>query len=197
MISNVIEPSIPLVKFAHDLIHSKIGAGDSVIDATVGNGHDSVFLLESVAPGGLVYGFDIQQAALDSVLVKLQNHPARDRLILIKASHCVMGDYIPPGAHGNIKAVMFNLGYLPGGDKHIITQSESTVRAIAEACRLLRCGGIVTILTYPGHDGGKLETGAVRTWCSALDGNRYRVACYENRPDNPAAPKLFAVAKIA
>lgn len=197
MISNVIEPPIALVKFAHSLIYSVVQAGDIAIDATVGNGNDSVFLLDSVSPGGSVYGFDIQQTALDNTLKKLQNHPAVNCLKLIPASHCTMSDYIPPFVHGNIKVVMFNLGYLPGGDKRIMTQPESTLTALSEACRLICTGGIVTILAYPGHDGGKLETGAVQAWCSELNHNQYYVNLYENRPDNPLAPKLFAISKIA
>lgn len=196
VISNVTKPPISLVKLAHSLIKNKVKSGDIVIDATLGNGHDTLFLLGLVKPNGKVFGFDIQQTAIDSARSILQDHLFTHCLTLVHASHAKMGDYIPLPYHGKISAVMFNLGYLPGGDKRIITQADSTLVALSCACQLLSASGIITVLAYPGHEGGEVETEQVKNWCLNLDPGQYQVRQFENHPENPSAPKLFVVSKI-
>jgi hypothetical protein len=90
---------------------------------------------------------------------------------------------------------MFNLGYLPGGDKAITTRSESTLVALSAACRLLSPQGIITIVAYPGHEGGGHETEQVRHWCEKLDRGRFNVDLLDAKPNDLAAPKLFAVTR--
>ena len=196
MISNVIKPTISLVKLAHQLIKDKVNPGAVAIDATVGNGYDTRFLLDLVQPDGKVFGFDIQQAAIDSARITLQEHPALACLTLIHANHANMGTIVSDLDRGNIAAVMFNLGYLPGGDKRLVTQTETTMAALTSASALLSANGIITILAYPGHDGGAMETDHVKQWCLGSESEQFQVSCYENQPDNPAAPKLFVVNKI-
>ena len=104
---------------------------------------------------------------------------------------------IPQPYHGRINAVMFNLGYLPGSDKHVKTQSKSTIAALTTAVDLISPGGLITVLAYPGHDGGGDETRDVDQWRLGLDtGQIPNRLYYENHPDNPSAPKLFTVSKI-
>lgn len=196
MISNDSKPPISLVKLAHNLISDKVKSGDIVIDATVGNGHDTRFLIDIIKPKGNVFGFDIQQDAIESARSALQEHSFADRLILIHASHANMSAYIPSEHHCKISAVMFNLGYLPGGDKRIITKSDSTLAALASASQLLSADGIITILAYPGHEGGEVEAEQVFNWCLALDPKQYQVKRFENHPNNPSAPKLFVITKM-
>jgi Putative rRNA methylase len=197
VIYNDSNPHVSLVKLAHGLIKEKVKPGDIVIDATVGNGHDTVFLLDLVKPNGRVYGFDIQQTAIDSALTNLQDKPFIENLTLIRASHAEMCENIPPTYHGKISAVMFNLGFLPGGDKEIITQAGSTLIAVDSARLLLSANGIITILAYPGHEGGEIETDQVKNWCLALDPRLYEAKLLESDLNNPSAPKLFVVNKIS
>lgn len=196
VISNDLTRPISLVKLAHALIKEKVKSGDIVIDATVGNGYDTGFLYALVEPNGNVYGFDIQEAAIDKAKNIENYEQALSCLTLICASHADMADYIPLEHWGRISAVMFNLGYLPGSDKQIKTQSESTLLALASASRLLKPGGLITILAYPGHAGGDVETYTVDQWRLSLDAMLYQTALYENHPENPHAPKLFTVTKI-
>jgi Putative rRNA methylase len=167
-----------------------------VIDATVGNGHDTRFLLELVGTKGRVFGFDIQQAALDSTRAGLQGVQHEECLTLIHASHVNMHGNIPSPYHGKISAVMFNLGYLPGGDKRIITQADSTLVALSTASQLLSTEGIITVLAYPGHEGGEMETSQVKNWCFALNPKHYKVNFFESHADKTSVPKLFAITKI-
>lgn len=143
---------------AHDWVGRIVAAGDRVVDATAGNGYDSVFLAGLVGKGGCVHVFDIQQAALDATRARLDEHGFLDgRVRLHRCCHAQMGVHVD----GPVRAVMFNLGYLPGGDKRIISGTQTTVNALNSAMDLLVAGGILTVVCYPGHEGGDEESLAV------------------------------------
>ena len=113
---------------AKQLIALRVMPGDTVIDATVGNGHDTLFLARLVGREGLVYGFDIQQVALERTAARLQEAGLQDRVQLIHAGHEELKKYVPDF----VQAVMFNLGYLPGADKSVTTLGHTTLRAIKQ-----------------------------------------------------------------
>jgi len=195
---------ISLVNIAHNLVREVLHPGDNAIDATVGNGHDTLFLIEKVGPSGRVFGFDIQQAALDSTWVKVEScckagesntSPGLEYLTLIHASHAYMAENIPVQYHGKISVIMFNLGYLPGGNKTIITQTNSTLTAINIACRLLSSNGMITVIAYPGHHGGDLETEQVKNWCNQLNEDQFKISNIYSSENNESAPRLFVIRK--
>ena len=190
---------ISLVNAAHNLIREVLHPGDIAVDATVGNGHDTLFLVEQVSPSGRVFGFDIQVAAIESTRAKVDSHCnaplSPESLTLIQASHADMSDKIPAHYHSNISAIMFNLGYLPGGDKRIITHTDSTVTALNSACRILSSNGIITVLAYPGHPGGDLETDQVKNWCKQLDEDQFKISIIYSSENKESAPRLFVILK--
>jgi len=188
---------ISLVNTAHDLIRDIIRPGDIAIDATVGNGHDTAFLAEQVGPSGRVYGFDIQQTAIDSTLEKFRQNMLLDRVELLLASHADMDEKIPADLHGTIRVIMFNLGYLPGGDKSVITLTDSTLAALTAASRILAVNGIITLLAYPGHQGGDQETGQVKIWCERLNPEQFKVSTIYSTAHKESAPRLFVINKIS
>lgn len=185
-----------LLKLAHQYIQKVLKAGDIVIDATVGNGHDTLFLAEQVGVTGRVYGFDIQAAAINATRQKLQRAQLVDCVRLIQASHADMFVHIPTRAHGKIRACMFNLGYLPKGNKSIITQTESTLPALTVASELLASQGIMTVLAYPGHAGGDKETTSVETWLAQLSDNKFVVNTFFSTINSQTAPRLFVLEKL-
>ena len=187
---------ISLVNTAHDLIRGILRPGDIAVDATVGNGHDTVFLAEQVSPSGRVYGFDIQQAAIDSTLEKLREIRLAECPTLILASHADMDKEIPAHLHGKIRVIMFNLGYLPGGDKSIITLTDSTLTALTGAARILADHGIITLLAYPGHPGGEMETDQVEKWCNQLNAKQFEVNTMYSTEHKDTAPRLFVIRKL-
>jgi tRNA1(Val) A37 N6-methylase TrmN6 len=197
VISTVTTQAISLVKLAHSLIKEKVLSGDIVIDATVGNGHDTLFLLELVEPTGKVFGFDIQETAIHSALAKLQDKPKVESVTLINSSHAEISEKLPLIYRGKIAAVMFNLGYLPKGDKRIITLTSSTLAALACAKGMLQSNGIMTILAYPGHKGGKEETDAVKKWCLTLDPEQFEINRYESQANSPLTPSSLSFVKSA
>lgn len=182
---------VPLTEIAHRKCYAQ--KADIVIDATAGNGHDTLFLAESVGPYGKVYAFDIQQAALDQTAARLQAAQLTN-VRLICADHAQMLTVVEPRHHGRISTVMFNLGYLPRGDKAIITHPASTVTAIRAAMELLRDGGTLTILAYPGHPGGETELAAVEQLVNEAQ-SEFMVDRYAGNNRNRASPVLLVLKK--
>lgn len=188
---------ISLTESAHNSIREHLLTGDVAIDATLGNGYDTVFLAGLVGSGGHVYGFDVQATALEITSQRLQQQNLQNRVTLCQTSHANMRDWIPTKLLGGIKAIMFNLGYLPGADKSIMTQSESTLQALSLACEFLSEQGVMTVLAYPGHVGGDLETRSVEEWLSRLDANRYCVESIFGHQNHASSPRLFVIRKQA
>ncbi len=160
--------NLSLVQQAHQLVAEVLGSGDIAIDATVGNGHDTLFLASQVGATGKVYGFDIQQQALDSAWQRLEQAGQTSQVSLYHAGHEVMAMLLPESVAGRVKAVMFNLGYLPGGDKQRTTATSTTLAALQSALSLLAPGGVISLLAYTGHSGGREEAEQVKGWAAVL-----------------------------
>ena len=184
-----------LSETAHNIIREHLHAGDLAIDATLGNGHDSLFLAQCVGETGHVYGFDVQLQALQASRQRLMQHGLLARVTVLHASHAQMIQQIPTNLHGRIKAIMFNLGYLPGADKRIITQTNTTLIAMEAACRLLAEQGVLTVLAYPGHVGGDEETRCLEQWLQRLNAECYQSDIIYSQQPKPTAPRLFVIRK--
>jgi predicted methyltransferase len=196
-VTNIRFPSV--LREAHKLVGERVRPGDCVIDATMGNGNDTLVLARSVGMTGHVYGFDIQVQALEQTRERLLREAVdMEQVILNVESHENMEKVVPAYWHGHVSAVMFNLGYLPGGEPGVITLVESTLRALDVAIRLLRSGGIITIVVYPGHPGGDREAMAVDHWAAQLQQDAYQAITYRfvNQSGVHAQPYLVAVYKI-
>lgn len=179
------------VLWAQLILQDRLRAGDIVIDATMGNGHDTLFLTQCVGAGGHVFAFDVQEAAL----IETRKRVPSETTTLIHAGHEAMRAHVPTELHGKVSAVMFNLGYLPGTDKALITRTDTTMIAVREALELLKPSGVLTVVVYPGHDGGAEEGRRIAEWAAVLDSRRFEVQ--HLRPVNRAAspPELWAVWK--
>lgn len=156
---------------SHDLILQLVKEGDRVVDATAGNGNDTFFLAELVGETGKVYSFDIQQQAVDRTREKLANSGLEDRVELVLDGHQNMDRYI----NGSVKAVMFNLGYLPNGDHNIGTKGDTTIMAIEKAMRLIEVNGVVSIVVYYGGDSGFEEKDCLMEYIKHIDCRQFTV----------------------
>ncbi|WP_446811783.1 class I SAM-dependent methyltransferase [Methylomonas sp. 2BW1-5-20] len=186
---------ISLLELAHNIAGSYLKPGDIAVDATLGNGHDTLFLAQSVGVKGLVFGFDIQQRALIKSYQRLLEYDLQSRVKLCLASHADMRRHIPEQWHGRVRVAMFNLGYLPGADKTVITQIDSTLAALHEACALLAPVAAITVLAYPGHPGGELDAEQLAAWCQRLDKANFTSEEILSHHDKPGAPRLFVIRK--
>lgn len=190
-------PRISLVNAAQLAVKSCLRPGDVAVDATLGNGYDTVFLAESVGPAGHVYGFDVQRRALVSSYQKLLANDLQRRVTLRLASHADLLQVLPEQVQGKVAAVMFNLGYLPGADKTVMTRADSTLRALAAACQVLAESGVITVLAYPGHAGGDEETERLAEWLCSIDPGQFKTELLLSQFDKPGAPRLFILRKQA
>ncbi len=182
-------------EMAHRLVGGALAEGGIAVDATAGNGHDTLFLAHRVGSAGRVYAFDVQDTALRETGRRLSWAGVAERVRLVAAGHEVMGEQIAAGDRGRVGAVMFNLGYLPGGDKTRTTEAATTLTALGAALGLLAPGGVATVVCYPGHPAGGVEAEAVVDFCRGLDQGEFRVARYGFENLVSAPPFLLAVEK--
>ncbi len=165
--------------------------GDICVDATLGNGHDCQRLCELVGESGLVHGFDIQQQAIRSTEERLRKAGLLQRARLHLCSHAEMESHVQPG----VRAVLFNLGWLPGGDHDITTRTESTLRALNQSLALLQSGGRLLVCIYPGHHEGRRELEAIQAFAQGLDIHRYNALFCDFLNQGEASPRLLVVDK--
>ncbi|MBC8079484.1 MAG: class I SAM-dependent methyltransferase [Gorillibacterium sp.] len=185
-----------VLSFARKLIEERIERGEPAVDATAGNGVDTLFLAKASGRKGTIYAFDIQEKALDRTRQRLSAENGISDVHVMCMSHHLMEDVVPACFHGKVAAIMFNLGYLPDGeDKDVITQTDTTLLALEAALRLLRANGIITIVLYPGHPGGAEETDAVIAWANDLPMNRFDAMIYRFVNRDPNAAYLLAIIK--
>ena len=198
--------------------------GDIVMDATTGNGHDTLNLVRQISwfGGGILIACDIQPFAIDSSKGLL-----REQLdMTIHEENATRWTCIPNnldrreagsvilnwnvGCHldlmkgqmpSTVKLVVFNLGYLPGGNKSITTLSSVTIATLQEATEVLEPGGCVSITCYPGHEEGEAEQQAVVSFAAALPQQRF--SCYwhqwinqRNKRTGKPAPSLVLIQRL-
>jgi len=179
------------VILAKEYVAKVLKPGGKAIDATTGNGHDTLFMAGLVGDTGRVYAFDIQQVALDKTLARLQEAGADKQVELIRAGHELMAQYVT----GPVDAVMFNLGYLPGGDHRIITRPKTTLDAVRAGLDLLKAGGLMTLVVYWGHPGGEEEAQAVDEFASVLPQEEFAVARLSFLNRRQAPPYVIIIEK--
>ena len=150
-----------LVDRAHELLGEALREGDLAIDATAGNGHDVAFLAEQVGNSGKVYAFDLQKEAIEAS-AKLLAEKELENVELHQCGHERMEEALPSEIFGQVTGVTFNLGYLPGGDKSVVTQTATTRMALRLSMDLLRPGGLLVVVAYRGHPGGPEECEGVK-----------------------------------
>lgn len=183
---------IRITELAQEQVAQVLREGDSAVDATAGNGRDTLFLARLVGCRGRVYAFDIQQEALAKTEMILRENGLASKVTLIHAGHETMASHI----NGPVAAVMFNLGYLPGGDHTIVTRPESTRRGLAAALSLLCRGGLATLVLYPGHPQGKKEKTVLLDYCCRLNSADFGVVHTRLLNSGGAPPELLVVKKF-
>ncbi|QBP18711.1 class I SAM-dependent methyltransferase [Acetilactobacillus jinshanensis] len=181
------------LKYSHVLLKQVVQRGDNVIDATMGNGNDTAFLAKLVGDHGNVYAFDIQDQALQKTKQRLIKSNLTKSVTLYHTGHQHILDTI---GMTSISAAIFNLGYLPGGNKKIITRPTTTLSAIKQCLMILQKGGMIVLVLYYGHPGGKPEKNDVLQFASKLNQKQYTVLKYQfiNQVNDP--PILVAIQKL-
>ncbi len=184
------------VEMSHEIIRKAVRQGDTAVDATAGNGHDTLFLASLVGETGRVYSFDIQKKALEASRERVQNNGLSKRVKFIPDGHENMESLIGH-EKGNISAVVFNLGYLPGGDHFACTRYNTTIEAIEQALQLLQINGVITIVVYHGGDTGFEERDRVLAHIKKLDSRGFTVMKTEFHNQANCPPIFLYIKKLA
>jgi len=171
---------------AHLLLKHHLFLDDIVIDATVGNGHDTLFLAPLVKH---IYAFDIQQQAIDTTNALLLNNEIKN-VTLILDSHEHFKSYVK-----SFKAAVFNLGYLPGGNKAITTQSDITLKTLQSMLEVLEIDGFIQLVVYSGHDQGKIESDQLSIYLNTLSSDHYKVLKIDLPFQDNHPPYLYMIYK--
>jgi len=194
-----------IVSWGHELLSEVVHDGDLAVDLTAGNGQDTLTLFCMVGKQGRVISFDIQKRALERTAVLLEQAGAcvRKKTECLSEGDLVAGVELVSDSHERFSCyvdqapmgIIANLGYLPGGDRAIITRSESTLAALDQSLTSLAVGGRVAVVVYPGHAGGDVEADAVSGFFSALSDRMFQVLLLKvtNRPQ---APFLYVAEKL-
>ena len=184
-----------LTQLVHDRLKVHLRPGDYAIDATAGNGHDSLLLAQGVGKIGKLYAIDVQAAAIDATRERLHKLGCLDQAELQQGDHATLLENLAQESPRTAHAIVFNLGYLPGSDKTVQTQAGNTVAALDASARLLAPNGLLFVTAYRGHSGGATEADAVALWMRAQESAGWQLECHD--PDstrNSLPPVLWIMA---
>jgi glycine oxidase len=185
--------AVSLTKLAHSIVRRAVHLGDTVVDATAGNGHDTVFLSACTGPSGHVHAIDIQADAIQSTRSRLESESVAN-VTLHQDDHSKVLKSLLVSSEV-VGAIMFNLGYLPGGNKERTTAAATTTEAIAAGVSLLRAGGVMTVVAYRGHAGGQEEARAVEEWSQRHQSPTFSTEVIPGAVDNDESPVLYVFRK--
>ena len=174
---------------AADYMMRTVRQGDTVVDATMGNGKDTLFLCDLVGEAGHVYAFDVQPEAVERTRERVRDAGCEARTTLLLAGHETMAEHVKC----RVQAVMFNLGWLPGAEHIVTTKTDTTLKAVRAALDLIAPGGIVTVCVYPGHEEGTRELDALRTYVSSLSVRTFNVLHHSFVNASSQTPQLFLI----
>ncbi len=182
-----------LTEKVHHILTNHLQEGNHAIDATAGNGYDTLFLAKQVGPSGKVIAIDIQDCAIQSTREKLDSAGLIDRVRLVTDDHATALGKLMVDHHEKLAAITFNLGYLPGSDKSIQTRAESTGEALATSIQLLSPGGYLCVTAYREHSGGSEEAETVEAFMRNAKNEGHAVDCHE--PESSNSPPVLWVLK--
>ncbi|MBQ2823372.1 MAG: methyltransferase domain-containing protein [Oscillospiraceae bacterium] len=172
------------------IIDDNVTEGDICIDATAGRGFDTLHLCRLVGDSGHVTAFDIQQDAVDSTKSLLEENGVAHRADVLLKSHSEMDALFE---ENSVSLITFNFGWLPKGDHNIFTKKETSIPAIEKGLKLLKKGGIMTLIIYYGRETGFEEKDALLEFLPTLDSKLYTVVemPFVNRPNCPPIPIMI------
>lgn len=161
--------------------------GGFAIDATAGNGGDTLLLCETLGPKGRVLAMDVQAQAVNNTRKLLEEKGYAHMVQVVQDSHANLEQYAAPES---ADCVVFNFGWLPGGDHNVFTQKESSLTAIEKGLTCLKPGGIMSLCVYYGRNNGYEERDAILNYVRQLDHRSYTVLVvdFANRINDPPIP---------
>ncbi|MGP4072951.1 class I SAM-dependent methyltransferase [Piscibacillus sp. B03] len=183
-----------IIPFAHSLLDETVSKGSVVVDATLGNGHDSLFLSELVGESGHVYSFDVQEEAIRESEKLFAKHDVHNVTTILNG-HEKAGDELGRRSVESIDGCIFNLGFLPGSDKAVTTNSSTTIEAIDQIFLKLKPERYIVIVIYPGHEEGQAEKNELLTYLKNFPAKQADIIRYQMVNRSEKAPFVVALYK--
>lgn len=183
-----------LTEKVHQILRETLREGDFAIDATAGNGHDTLQLAQLVGAAGKVLAIDLQAEAIESTRRRLAEAGLDRRVEFVQGDHAVQLEARITAAAGQATAIVFNLGYLPGSDKSVQTVASNTLRALDASAHLLQPDGRLCVTAYRAHSGGKSEAAAVEKWMHEREATTWELS-YHVPPSKNLPPVLWVATK--
>jgi len=173
------------------LITPFVYEGMIAVDCTVGNGHDTLFLAQEAGVNGKVYGFDVQASAIEATNKRLMEQEQISSYELFHTGH----ENLEASVKEAVDIVVYNLGYLPRHDKSITTMTATTLESVKQAMNIIKPGGVVSVIAYPGHDEGANELDGLSEFLKDIDQTEFDILKSEfiNQKNRP--PILFLIEK--
>lgn len=168
------ENNFPLnaLGLSHQFMAAHVREGAFCIDATAGKGRDTLFLCRLVGDSGRVLAVDIQADAVAQTTALLTAEEVSRRALVVQDCHSRLADYAEPNT---VDGIMFNFGWLPGGDHNTFSHADTSVAAVKAALHLLKVGGVMTLCLYYGRQNGTAERDAILEFLPTIDNRRYTV----------------------
>ncbi len=188
------------VQISHLLLKEALLKAKIIVDATAGNGNDTLFLAENALDNAKIYAFDIQQEALNNAELKLQNRydsdgNLRSKNLQVKFIHD-SHEHIAAYVNENVDLAIFNLGYLPGGNHSVTTKLNSTLKALTVLIEKANINAHIAIVVYPGHEEGAKEAATLKNFLAGLDKKYFTVGHYQMINHTNNAPRLYWIEKV-
>jgi predicted methyltransferase len=184
-----------LTEKVHSILKTELQAGDFAIDATAGNGHDSLLLAELIGAQGRLWAIDAQEQAITATRERLRSIAHAPQIEFLRADHAptlqALAESEPKTAH----AIIFNLGYLPGSDKTVQTNSDTTRIALDASSRILCPGGLLLVTAYRGHPGGRNEAKTVANWMAVHQSLGWKIDLFDPNTGQSRIPPILWVAR--
>lgn len=179
------------VEFSHWLFNNYLENKNILVDATCGNGKDTLFLANKIDSNGKLYAFDIQKEAINNTKKKIEEKELNINIDYINDGHENIDKYV----NKKIDGIIYNLGFLPGSKKEVKTEKETTITSLNISLDILAKGGLIVIVIYSEHEGGSEEKAAVLNFARGLNYKKYNVLHYHfiNQKKNP--PEVIAIKK--
>lgn len=182
--------SFSALNIINKIIDENVMEGDICIDATAGRGNDTLHLCRLVGDSGHVTAFDIQSEAVESTKELLKNNGMENRGTVLLKSHSEMDTFFE---ENSVSFITFNFGWLPRGSHNIFTHKETSIEAIEKGLKLLKKGGIMSLIIYYGKETGFEEKDALLNFLPTIDSFKYTVIemPFVNRPNCPPIPIII------
>lgn len=179
------------VEFSHWLFNNYLENNKILIDATCGNGKDTLFLADKLDKQGKLYAFDIQKEAIEKTKMLIEEKEYNINIEYINDGHEKLDEYVDETVNG----IIYNLGFLPGSNKEIKTEEDTTITSLNKSLDIIAEGGLIVIVIYSEHEGGSKEKEAVMNYTSKLNYKKYNVLHYNFINQKKTPPEVVAIKK--